>query len=142
MLRDRQEAEDALQETYVLLWKKADQYRPEQSSVFTWAVMLARGKAIDRLRSRQRRSRVFENATEPKTEPSVKPEITISGERTFLNETLRELPDEQREAIDLAFFSGLTHEEISSQLSQPLGTIKARIRRGLLKLRETFNQTS
>lgn len=140
ILGDRAESEDVLQETFVLLWKKAAVYNPSQSSVFSWATTLARGKAIDRLRGRQRRLRVFSESEEPAPEPTTATKSEPAQSATELDKLLAILPAEQRQAIDLAYFSGFTHEEISAQLSQPLGTIKARIRRGLLKLRETLGR--
>lgn len=141
ILQDQKEAEDVLQEAFVQMWKKSSTYDPSRSALFTWAVMISRNKAIDRLRSRQRRSRTAEAAAvELEAAPPVgskqADELLGQGEeRARVRSALTQLPDAQREAIDLAFFSGLTQVEISDKLGTPLGTIKARIRRGLLALR-------
>jgi RNA polymerase sigma-70 factor (ECF subfamily) len=151
MLGDAAEAEDVLQESCLQIWRRAQAYDPKQSSVFGWAIHITRCKVIDRLRSRRRRLRVFSSTDEP-PENGPLGEITASAsddpaDRLDRNEKaiqirrrLRELPEEQRQAIELAFFSDLSHHEISTRLSQPLGTIKARIRRGLLKLREGLDK--
>jgi RNA polymerase sigma-70 factor, ECF subfamily len=148
ILRDQKEAEDVLQEAFVQMWKKAATYDPERSSVFTWAIMISRNRAIDRVRARQRRARTIEAAT---AEAAASPEdyasqadelIGHSEERTRIRAALRHLPEAQRHAIDLAFFRGLTQAEISTQLDTPLGTVKARIRRGLLALRDALGSQS
>lgn len=142
ILQDQKESEDVLQEAFVQMWKKAASYDAGRSGLFTWAVMISRNKAIDRLRSRQRRARTAEAAA---LEFSVVPPEAIdqadelldqNEERGRVRAALSKLPSGQREAIDLAFFGGMTQVEISSKLKAPLGTIKARIRRGLIALRD------
>jgi RNA polymerase sigma-70 factor (ECF subfamily) len=105
--------------------------------------MIVRNKAIDRLRSRQRNERLQEKVTseagffaEQDDFSALEP---LSRERhAQVREALRQIAPEQRQAVELAFFSGLTHEQIAEKLGIPLGTIKARIRRGLLRLRDFF----
>ena len=144
VLQDQKESEDVMQEAFVQMWKKADTYDAARSGLFTWAVMISRNKAIDRLRSRQRRSRTVEAAAAeleavPPDGGEQADEILDRGdERKRVLTALTQLPAPQREAIDLAFFSGLTQVEISDKLGTPLGTVKARIRRGLLALREVL----
>ena len=141
ILHDQKEAEDVVQESFVQMWKKASTYDPNRSGLFTWAVMISRNRALDRLRSRQRRGRTLEAAAaESAAAPIEMAEqadelLGQSEERTRIRTALSHLPDAQRNAIDLAFFRGLTQAEISTQLGEPLGTIKARIRRGLMALR-------
>jgi RNA polymerase sigma-70 factor (ECF subfamily) len=146
MLGDAAEAQDALQEVFLQIWRRAANYDAKQSSVFSWATLMTRSRVIDRLRARGRRLRVVaastddENRLEAAVEASVGPSgaDTVEGndEAERVRSIVKKLPAEQRQAIELAFFSDLTHHEIAAQLNQPLGTIKARIRRGLLKLRE------
>jgi RNA polymerase sigma-70 factor (ECF subfamily) len=146
MLGDATEAQDALQEAFVQIWRRAATYDAEQSSVFSWAVLLTRSKVIDRLRSRGRRLRVVVSSSDDdkaqvrtadaSTAESAADTADRNEEAVRVRSVLTQLPAEQREAIELAFFSDLSHPEIAAQLGQPLGTIKARIRRGLLKLRE------
>ena len=147
MLGDATEAQDALQDAFLQIWRRAATYDANQSSVFGWATLLTRSKIIDRLRSRGRRLRVVvpsssdENDTLERTAGASTAESAAdTADRNEgalrVRSVLKQLPAEQREAIELAFFSDLSHHEIATQLEQPLGTIKARIRRGLLKLRE------
>ncbi len=148
ILQDQKESEDVLQEAFVQMWKKAATYDPSRSGLFTWAVMISRNKAIDRLRSRQRRTRVVElAAAELFASPAAAADqaddlLGQSDERNRVRTALSKLPEGQREALDLAFFSGMTQVEISSKLGAPLGTVKARIRRGLLALREFLEPVS
>jgi len=145
MLGDSAEAQDALQDVFLQIWSRAGTYDSDQSSVFSWAVLLTRSRVIDRLRARGRRLRIVAGPTEEEehggtTDASIVESAADTAEKS--DETARvryvltNLPSEQREAIEMAFFEHLTHHEIAARLEQPLGTIKARIRRGLLKLRE------
>jgi RNA polymerase sigma-70 factor (ECF subfamily) len=147
MLGDASDAQDALQEVFVQIWSRASTYDPEKSSVFSWAVLLTRSRAIDRLRARDRRLRVVvestaedkvAEATDASTVESAADTANKKDEAAHVRSLLNNLPEDQRQAIELAFFGHRTHHEIAAQLGQPLGTVKARIRRGLLKLREQF----
>jgi RNA polymerase sigma-70 factor (ECF subfamily) len=147
MLGDASDAQDALQEVFVQIWSRASTYDPEKSSVFSWAVLLTRSRVIDRLRARDRRLRVVvestaENkvaeATDASTVESAADTANKRDEAAHVRSLLNNLPEDQRQAIELAFFGHRTHHEIAAQLGQPLGTVKARIRRGLFKLREQF----
>lgn len=149
ILHDQKESEDVLQEAFVQMWKRTASYDPTRSSLFTWAVMISRHKAIDRLRSRQRQSRLAEAvATELNISLGSTPgdrgdsAMDRNDDRARVRTALAQLGDAQREAIDLAFFAGLTQTQISERLGAPLGTIKARIRRGLLALREALGEIS
>jgi len=146
MLGDAIEAQDALQDAFVQIWRRAATYDADQSTVFSWAVLLTRSRVIDRLRSRGRRLRVIASSTEEdesqgrradaSTGESAADTADRNEEALRVRSILSQLQADQREAIELAFFGDLTHHEIAAQLNQPLGTIKARIRRGLLKLKE------
>ena len=144
MLGDAGDAQDALQDVFLQIWSRAATYNPEQSTVFSWTVLLTRSRVIDRLRSRKRRLRVVDSATGDEDADVADASTMESGadtadkndEAARVRSVLNNLPSEQREAIELAFFGDLTHHEIAARLGEPLGTIKARIRRGLLKLRE------
>jgi RNA polymerase sigma-70 factor, ECF subfamily len=146
ILHDQNESEDVLQEAFVQMWKRTATYDASRSSLFTWAVMISRHKAIDRLRSRQRQSRLNEAvASETNAVPAVDRAdnaLARSDERERVRAALAQLSAAQREAIDLAFFAGLTQTQISERLGTPLGTVKARIRRGLLALREVLGGIS
>jgi len=149
MLSDTNEAQDAIQEVFVQIWRRAAKYDPTQSSVFSWAMLMTRSRIIDRLRARGRRLRVVASSTDDANDAaaadaSVAESAADTADRNEeamrVRTVLDKLPAEQRQAIELAFFSELTHYQIADQLGQPLGTIKARIRRGLLKLREQIAQ--
>jgi RNA polymerase sigma-70 factor (ECF subfamily) len=149
ILRDQKESEDVLQESFVQMWKRTGTYDAARSSLFTWAVMISRHKAIDRLRSRQRKARLNEAVTTETQSEAVDTGIDRADnalaredERERVRTALARLNDAQREAIDLAFFAGLTQTQIAEKLGAPLGTVKARIRRGLLALREMLGQNS
>jgi RNA polymerase sigma-70 factor (ECF subfamily) len=146
MLGNAADAQEALQDVFLQIWSRARTYDPQQSSVFSWTVLLTRSRVIDRLRARGRRLRVLvpstdveEDSTEAadaSTAENVADTTDKNEEAARVRSILNNLPSEQREAIELAFFTDLTHHEIAARLGQPLGTVKARIRRGLLKLRE------
>ena len=145
MTRDEKEAEDVLQEGFTHIWRRAATYDPARSSPFTWAVMILRHKAIDRLRVRQRLDRTLEKATVefahfPEADDVSAGDAVRHDDGAQVRAALGQIPAEQRRAVELAFFSGLTHEQIAEQLATPLGTIKARIRRGLLKLRDVLKE--
>ncbi len=146
MLGDAAEAQDALQDVFLQLWRRAGSYDVDQSSVFSWAILMTRSRVIDRLRARGRRLRVVSSSTDDdaskvamahaSTIESAADTADRNEEAVRVRSSVSKLPAEQREAIEMAFFNDLTHHEIAAALGQPLGTIKARIRRGLLKLRE------
>lgn len=139
ILADRAAAEDAVVETYSQAWREAKAYDVQRGTASAWLLTLARCRAIDMLRSRKR-----ERATDPLESagdvPSAMPnpeESVGSAERDrFVRHALLGLSSEQREAIELAYFGGLSHTEIAARLSQPLGTVKTRIRLGMMRLRE------
>ena len=147
MMHDEKETEDVLQEGFAHIWRRASTYDSARSSPFTWAVMIFRNKAIDRLRVRHRLERTMEKATLefshfPEADEAAAGEAERREEGTQIRSALTLIPAEQRQAVELAFFSGLTHEQIAEKLSTPLGTIKARIRRGLLKLRDFLKEVA
>ncbi len=147
MVRDEKEAEDVLQEGFAQIWRRAPTYDPARSSAFTWAVMILRNKAIDRLRVRQRLERTLEKATVefshfPETDEISSQAAERREEGALVRSALTQIPAEQKQAVEMAFFSGLTHEQIAEKLGAPLGTIKARIRRGLLKLRDFLKEAA
>lgn len=141
ILNDAKEAEDVLQEVCMQIWNKADSYDPLLGKPVSWAVTLTRNKAIDRIRASQRRSHLLEQAAVeadilPDNSPSANERMHGKENAKMIRSVVAALPSDQRRAIEMAFFSGLTQDEISKTLQEPLGTIKARIRRGMLKLRE------
>lgn len=147
VLGQGQDAEDVLQDAAVLIWERAPTFDPSLGQPLSWAVTLTRNKAIDRLRSLRRRGEVTEDlasqsSAEPPGEPSPARHASVADDNQSLQNALVTLPGEQRQAIELAFFLGLTQQEIATRLQQPLGTIKARIRRGMLALRTLLETDS
>lgn len=142
VLNNQEAAEDVLQDAFLQIWEKAPLYDPSRGKPMTWAMTLTRNKAIDRLRSTQRRRRLQddvqrESETFEQFDDRSAFEAVATGETNQLvQDAVRKLSPDQREAIELAFFSSLTQAEIAERLDEPLGTIKARIRRGMLRLRE------
>jgi RNA polymerase sigma-70 factor, ECF subfamily len=141
---DAAEAQDIVQDVFLQLWHKAGDYNLARGSVFSWAATLTRNRAIDRVRTRKRRNEIIhESATDlPGAEAAGEGDsaeaLALHEQATAVRSALAGLAPEQKSAIELAFFSGLTQQEIAEKLQEPLGTIKARIRRGLLRLRETI----
>lgn len=143
MLGDEREAEEALQDTFVLLWRRAGNYDAAKAGPFTWMVMIARGLALDRLRRRTRQSAAFEGYVTTVEAGEVDDGFarTTAGETAGrVSQALAKLPPEQREALEQAFWRGWTQEEIARAAGAPLGTIKARIRRGMLALRHQLKE--
>jgi RNA polymerase sigma-70 factor (ECF subfamily) len=141
ILGDPKEAEDVIQDVFIQIWEKAGSFDPKLGKASTWGISFVRHKAIDRIRSAQRRFRLVEDATAqsvPQTAevPNANESLCGRERAAAIRSAVTGLPREQRQAIELAFFGGLTQNEISEQLGEPLGTVKARIRRGMLKLRE------
>jgi RNA polymerase sigma-70 factor (ECF subfamily) len=147
ILRDQKESEDVLQEAFVQMWKRAATYDPARSHLFTWAVMISRHKAIDQLRSQRRRSQVTgdlasDAAKEPLGANPDRADLALlqRDERERVRAALAQLSDSQRQVLDLAFFSGMTQAQIAEKLETPLGTVKGRIRHGLIVLRGLLKQ--
>jgi RNA polymerase sigma-70 factor (ECF subfamily) len=139
MLGNEMEAQEAMQDAFMQIWRRAREYDPGRSVPMAWIIMIARGLAVDRLRARSRR-----NAGQAAYEREVASlEVEINGARQTERDeraaacasALNRLPEAQGRALQLAFFRGWTHEEIACAVGEPLGTVKARIRRGLLALR-------
>ena len=142
ILNAHKEAEDLLQEVLLSLWEKSAMFDPTQGRPLGWVIVLTRRKAIDRLRAAQRRARLAaelepEFTGNPPAHPASAVEAVGADEQAALvRSALAGLPADQRRAIDLAFFGGLSQTEVAAELNEALGTVKARIRRGMLRLRE------
>ena len=143
ILDDEQEARDALQEGFLYLWDKAADYDPVKSKAFTWAVIIFRHKAIDRLRALRRRAKLVENATEEllpltsgKTSERADHAAESADRAQLVRRALTSLPEAQRKSIEWAFLKGFTHHQLAEMFNEPLGTVKTNIRRGLLRLRD------
>ena len=140
ILGDQTWAADLTQEVFLLVWRSAGAYRPT-GSARSWLLRLARNRAIDELRRARRHSQHNTPLSAQVLETvSIPPEAIDPVERRVIRDAVAALPDVQREAVLLAFFHGLSHQEIATRLQTPLGTIKARIRRALLTLRQRFQE--
>jgi RNA polymerase sigma-70 factor (ECF subfamily) len=147
LLGDPADTEEILQEVLNSLWHKADQYHPGRGRPITWLASTARNRAIDRLRARKRQARLKNAYTQaidfvPRSTSSVTGPEAASRRDTCeaVRSAVMELTENQREAIEKVYFEGLTQQQIADQLGEPLGTVKARIRRGLAKLRQTIGE--
>lgn len=146
VLNDREDSEEVLQEVMSSLWRKAHLYKRGRGRPVTWLASMARNRAIDRLRSKQRQSKL-KSAYSEEIEVNPRGSTGLSGPEAaarrdtcqVVRSAVMELTDVQREAIEKVYFEGLTQQEIADQLGEPLGTVKARIRRGLAKLRKTVD---
>jgi len=142
ILRDRPESEEVLQEVFVLVWTRAETYNVALGSPAAWLVRIARNRAIDRLRSNSVRLRAVESA--PMPAPAASPETAAAqtARQRAVCRALDELPPEQRELIEQAYYQGLTQSELAERYKLPLGTVKTRIRTGMIALREQLAQTT
>jgi RNA polymerase sigma-70 factor (ECF subfamily) len=146
MLGDRHEAEDLLVDVFDEIWRRADRYDPLRSSPMTYIVTLARSRAIDRLRMRKRRVEYSLDAPaggndhKPRQEPTAADnpaaDAAQAEQAAKIREALNTLDTTQRTALELSYYSGLSHGEIAEKLGKPLGTIKGYIRLGLIHLRD------
>jgi RNA polymerase sigma-70 factor (ECF subfamily) len=145
ILNDAAEAQDVVHDVFLSLWENAASFDSGRGAAFSWAVTLTRNRAIDRLRTRSNRARLLGNSIPDDLGYGSDSDILSGdfqaelGERaTAVRSAMADLPKEQQNALELAFFSGLTQKEISERLKEPIGTVKARIRRGLIKLRDAL----
>jgi RNA polymerase sigma-70 factor (ECF subfamily) len=142
VLPDRGEAEDVLQEVFTAIWHKAYQFDPSRASPIAWLAMIARNKAIDRLRSQQSRGPMspIEFADDIADTAATPLQSAVSAdERERLEQCMERLDDRRRSLIRAAFFDGSTYEELAQRIASPLGSVKSWIRRGLLQLRECLD---
>lgn len=146
VLNDHHDAEDVMQEVLMQIWNKAHLYEPRKGKPLTWVTTMARNRAIDRIRSKQRRSRLNDDFEQENRVAQF--EFEESGAELFeakernrvLRQAVSRLSPDQQEAIVLTYFSGLTQAEVAEKLHEPLGTVKARIRRGVSRLESLVKQ--
>lgn len=145
ILGDQADAEEVTVDVYSQVWRSAGSFDRERGTALGWLTMLARSRALDRLRRRVSRAKYeapldamgeAQSSLDPPEEAAV-----LAQERRRIAEALDELAPEQRQAIELAYFEGYSHSELAERLGQPLGTIKTRIRLGMQKLRERLRGT-
>jgi len=141
VLRDESLAQDAVQEAFLTLWRSAAAtFVPERAKASTWLLTLVHRRAVDLVRREERRRvEPLEGAAEPTVE-SAEASAWLRLERERVQAALRRLPDQQREAIELAYYGGFSQSELAERLGQPLGTIKSRMFAGLSRLRELLDE--
>ncbi|MEM7600569.1 MAG: sigma-70 family RNA polymerase sigma factor [Verrucomicrobiota bacterium] len=145
VLNHYEDTEDVMTEVLNTIWKKADTYHSKKGSLVTWICTTARNRAIDRVRSVQRRSALYDKFEEkvegeaPEKRTTGREDLYRADARRVLQTAVVSLSPEQREVIELAYFEGLTQKQIAERIDSPLGTVKARIRRGVERLRLSIN---
>ena len=143
VLGDRWEAEEVIQDVFAYVWKKPESYSPEKGKFSSWLLVITRNRSIDRIRSRKRKVvhgepiEALSNRQDHNSEDGAE-HAARADERSSIQEAFTQLPDDQSIVLELAYFKGLNHQEISDQLNLSLGTVKSRIRLGMEKLRRTL----
>jgi RNA polymerase sigma-70 factor, ECF subfamily len=136
IVRDRTLAEDAVQEAFLAVWRSAGSFLAEHGKPSTWILTLVHRRAVDLIRREERRRGAPLEEVEAPIGEATDEEAWLRAQRQVVQEALRKLPPEQREAIELAYYGGFTQSELAERLGQPLGTIKSRMFTGLRRLRE------
>ncbi len=137
VLRDESLAEDAVQEAFLQAWRSADSFMPERAKAGTWLLTLVHRRAVDLVRREERRrAEPLEAAGEVVGDAAVDEQAWLRYQRERVQAALRQLPDQQREALELAYYGGFSQSELAERLGQPIGTIKSRMFSGLGRLRE------
>ncbi|HTC73018.1 MAG TPA: sigma-70 family RNA polymerase sigma factor [Solirubrobacteraceae bacterium] len=140
ILRNRSEAEEVLQEVFVQVWTRADTYNVELGAPVAWLVRIARNRAIDQIRSNSVRARTAEATPPPPPVETPEARAVMSEQQRAVARALGTLPLEQRELIEHAYFQGLTQSELAERFQLPLGTVKTRVRTGMMSLRRELQQ--
>jgi len=140
---DRAAAEDIVQDVFLVVWRKADRFDPERGTVRSWLLQIAHNRVLNELRRRSRQPELEPDGDArlgeiESRDPGPAERVVEQRRRALVTEALGELPDLQREALDLAYFDDLTHQQVATRLDLPLGTAKTRIRTGLQRLRTTL----
>lgn len=142
ILGDPADAEEVTLDVYTQVWRTAKDYTPDRGAPSSWLIMMARSRALDRLRARGRRQgreTTLDSTIEQAASDRAPDEAAYLEQASLrVKNALASLAPEQREVIEMSFFSGLTHTELAERLGQPLGTVKTRIRSGMAKLREAM----
>jgi RNA polymerase sigma-70 factor (ECF subfamily) len=136
ILRDPALAEDAVQEAFLAVWRSAGSFRADQAKPSTWILTLVHRRAVDLVRREERRRSSPLEAAPQEAAGATDEEVALLARRRVVQDALRRLPDEQREALELAYYGGFTQAELADRLGQPLGTVKSRMFTGLRRLRD------
>jgi RNA polymerase sigma-70 factor (ECF subfamily) len=135
IIKDRSEAEELLQEVFVQVWTRADTYNVQLGTPIAWLVRIARNRAIDRLRANTVRTRTVEATPLPPPVETPEARAAMSEQQRAVARALEALPPDQRQLIEHAYFTGLTQSELATRFGLPLGTVKTRVRTGMMTLR-------
>ncbi len=141
LLRDRGEAEDALQEIYLKVWQRADRYAVSQASAISWLAAIARNHAIDRLRSRRLSETLDEETTwVADDKPTPEAAVIAGSERARVEDCLGRLEDDRADAVRGAYLDGYSYQELADRFRIPLNTMRTWLRRSLIKLKECLEE--
>jgi RNA polymerase sigma-70 factor (ECF subfamily) len=135
VLRDAALAEDAVQEAFLLIWRGADRFMPERAKASTWIMTIVHRRAVDLVRREQRRRTDQLPDVLPATDTPADEAVWLRLEREHVQRALKELPDQQRETLELAYYGGFTQSELAERLGRPIGTIKSQMHTALANLR-------
>lgn len=140
MLANTEDAEEVTLDVYNQAWRIAKTFQTERGTVTAWLMTMTRTRSLDRIRARTSRQKNVDPMPEqydaPATTASPEEESMAGQQRKLVLAALNQLPPDQRKALELAYFQGLSHSELAASLGEPLGTVKTRIRLGMIKLRE------
>lgn len=145
ILKDAEDAQEILQETFLVAWRDARKFDSSRGSELAWLITMARSRGIDRVRARDRRGQRENDAAReisivrPSVDPSVSDPASFAEIRLAVRNALGELPPAQRHALELAYFNGLSQSEIAARLGEPLGTIKTRTNIAMKRLRDRLD---
>jgi RNA polymerase sigma factor (sigma-70 family) len=142
ILRDGSLAEDAVQDAFLAIWRSASRFSEERAPARVWILTLVHRRAVDLVRHHERRRAEQLPQVEEKGDDGADETVWLRLERERVRNALGQLPDQQREAIELAYFGGFTQSELAERLGQPLGTIKSRMFSGLARLRELLEDAT
>lgn len=141
ILRDEKLAEDAVQEGFLAAWRNADRFMPERAKASTWLLTLVHRRAVDLVRrENRRRADTLPDDTDYAASDSAEDDAWLRFERERVQAALRQLPDQQREALELAYYGGFSQSELAERLGEPVGTIKSRMFTGLARLRQLLGE--
>lgn len=135
VLKDESLAQDVFQEVIIKIWRKGHYYEAKKGSLYTWLLSVCKNAAIDKTRSKAYKHGLHTQSSEQLATPAPAQASSL-GEHAQLKELVTNLPQPQKQLIDMAFFQGYTHEEIAEQMDMPLGTVKTKIRSALKQLRK------
>ena len=140
VLRDPSLAEDAVQEAFLQIWRSADRFDPDRAKAGAWVLTFVHRRAVDLVRREERRRAEPAESGPVPTGPGADEDADRRSKRAIVQDALRRLPAEQREAIELAYYGGYTQAELAERLGEPLGTIKSRMFAGLQRLRGLLDE--